>query len=408
MRRFRLLSRLYRWTQNRRGNVAIVFGFALPVLVGAAGLGVETSYWYYRHQVLQAAANQAAYGGALERRAGSSVDTVRSAALQLAGSNGFDTVNGTLTLNTPPTSGSHQNNQAVEVLLSEPEQRFFSRIFSTDPVIARARAVAAFQTASNACVLALDPSASRAANFSGSSGLTLNGCSVMANSTASDAINVQGAANLSADCLISAGGVQANSGMHLSTCSAPITSAPPVADPYAGLSAPADSGSCKPSNGATLQPGRYCNGLSLSGNVTLNPGVYVIDGDFRVNANANISGSGVTIYITQNGRVNMNGNATVNLTAPTSGTYAGMLFFGDRSNNGGINNFNGTASSHMTGSVYFANQEIDYLGNFSGLNGCVQVVGRTVQWTGNTSVSTDCSAYGIQNIPAQQLIALVE
>src|SRR5689334_25025105 len=107
MRLRSFIRQLRRWTQHRRGNVAIVFGFALPVLVGAAGLGVETSYWYYRHQVLQAAANQAAYGGALERRAGSSMSTVRSAALQLAGDNGFDTVNGTLTLNSPPTTGSH-------------------------------------------------------------------------------------------------------------------------------------------------------------------------------------------------------------------------------------------------------------------------------------------------------------
>src|SRR5262249_13032579 len=150
------------------------------------------------------------------------------------------------TFNSPPTTGSHQNNQAVEVILNEPEQRFFSRIFSTDPVTARARAVAAFQTASNACILALDPSASKAANFSGSSTLTLTGCSVMSNSSASDAINVQGAAGLNTDCLIAVGGAQTTSGAHLSTCSAPITNAPPVGDPFANIPAPSTSGSCQP------------------------------------------------------------------------------------------------------------------------------------------------------------------
>jgi hypothetical protein len=230
----------------------------------------------------------------------------------------------------------------------------------------------------------------------------------MSNSSASDAINVQGAAQLTTDCLVAVGGAQTTSGAHLTSCTAAVTGAPPVADPFANVPAPSASGSCMPSNGNTLQPGTYCSGLTLNGNVTLNPGVYVVQGDFKINSNASISGSGVTIYVTNGGRVTMNGNATVNLSAPTSGTYAGMLFFGDRSSNGGVNNFNGTASSHMTGNIYFANQEVDYLGNFTGMNGCVRVVGRTVQWTGNTSVSNDCSSYGMQQIPAQQIIALVE
>ena len=402
-----VLSRLRRFARGRHGNVAIVFGLCLPMLVGAAGLGVETSYWYYKHLQLQADANQAAYAGALELRSGSSQTASRAVALSTATSNGFDAVNGSLTFNSPPTSGTHRNSQAVEVILSEPEQRFFSRIFSTNSVIARARAVAAFQTASNACILALDGSASRAANFSGSSSLTLNGCSVMSNSTAIDAVNVGGAAQLTADCLVSVGGAQTTSGAHLSSCAAAITGAPPVADPFANIPAPSTSGSCQPSNGNSLQAGVYCGGLNLNGNVTLAPGTYVVNGDFKINSNANISGNGVTIYVTGGGKVSINGNATVNLTAPTSGTYAGMLFFGDRSNASSVT-LNGTAASHLTGNLYFANQQVSYLGNFSGLNGCVRVVGRTVQWSGNTSVSDDCSSYAMQQIPAQQLIALVE
>ena len=38
-----------------------------------------------------------------------------------------------------------------------------------------------------------------------------------------------------------------------------------------------------------------------------------------------VSGAGVTIYM-QNGGVNMTGGATVNLTAPTSGTYQAFFF----------------------------------------------------------------------------------
>ncbi|TJV12931.1 MAG: hypothetical protein E5Y07_33535, partial [Mesorhizobium sp.] len=64
--------------------------------------------------------------------------------------------------------------------------------------------------------------------------------------------------------------------------------------------------------------------------------VYVIQGgDFKVNANANISGDGVTIYVAGASRVSMNGNATVTLSAPTSGTYSGVLMYGDRTGTGG-------------------------------------------------------------------------
>src|SRR5439155_10160199 len=201
----------------------------------------------------------------------------------------------------------------------------------------------------NACILALDGSASKAALFSGNSSLTLSGCSVMTNSTAADAGTVQGTALLTTTCLISAGGVSTTSGLTESVCSAPITQAAQVADPYKDLTLPTASGSCLSDSGSSLSPGHYCSGMTLKNNVTLAPGVYYVSGDFNVNANANITGSGVTIYM-DTGGVSINGNATVNLSAPTTGTYAGMLFMGSRTN-ATTQKFNGTASSIMTGSI---------------------------------------------------------
>jgi hypothetical protein len=147
----------------------------------------------------------------------------------------------------------------------------------------------------------------------------------------------------------------------------------------------------------------------LSGNVSLSPGVYVIQGgDFKVNSNAQISGDGVIIYLAGSSRVSMNGNASVRLSAPTSGTYSGVLFYGDRANLGGSNTFNGTANSLLTGALYFPKQEVDYLGNFSGNGGCTQVVANTIQWSGNTSISQDCTSHGMKDIPAAQSVQLVE
>ncbi len=257
-------------------------------------------------------------------------------------------------------------------------------------------------------MLALDPTASQAALFSGNTSVTLIGCSVMANSIASDAIKLQGSAGLQADCLISGGGVSLSNPV-TTVCAAPITQALPAADPFADVPAPAASNPCQNANKSPLKPGTYCNGLSLSGTVTMQPGVYVIQsGDFKVNANANVSGDGVTIYLAGASRVSMNGNATVTLSAPTSGTYSGVLMYGDRTSTGGQSIFNGTADSLLTGALYFPRQQVNYLGNFSGVNGCTQVVADLIQWSGNSTINQDCSSLGMRNIPAAQSVELVE
>lgn len=400
-----LAGRLWAHT---KGNVAMVFALALPVVVGGAGFGVETTYWYYRSLSLQAAADAAAHAGAIERRAGAGEQAVTDVAVMAASENGYDATAGTAEVNTPPLSGPSAGGDAVEVVLRETAVRFFTRMFMDEDVDLTARAVASFRTASNACVLALDPTASRAAQFSGNTAVSLTGCSVMANSRAADAVSLRGSARLTVNCLISGGGANLGSGATLTECRSPILNAPPVGDPYASIPEPAAQGGCLNGNGSTLSPGRYCSGLRLGGNVTLQPGVYHISGgDFRVNANANIQGQGVTFVLHGSSGLNFNGNATVNLAAPTTGAAAGILFFGDRSGSGS-STLNGTASSRMTGAIYLPRQAVSYLGNYSGSGGCVRVVARTVEWSGSTQLSSDCSSFGIPAIPVLHLVQLTE
>src|SRR6185295_10647857 len=158
--------------------------------------------------------------------------------------------------------------------------------------------------------------------------------------------------------------------------------------PFGDLVAPSTSGACAGTGGHTLSAGVYCSGLTLSGTTTLNPGVYVIKGgDLKINNNSSTTGAGVMFYLVGSARVSINGNATVNFSAATTGAYAGVLFFGDRSSIGGtVNKFNGTADSKLTGGIYFASQDIQYSGNFSGDGGCTQVVGSTIEWNGNATV----------------------
>ncbi|RWC92362.1 hypothetical protein EN794_028965 [Mesorhizobium sp. M00.F.Ca.ET.151.01.1.1] len=395
--------------RSRSANVATIFALTLPIVVGAAGFGVETSYWYYNSLRLQATADAAAYAGALEQISGSDTPTIVAAATQSAATNGLGA--GTIVVNTPPASGPNTAKKAVEVIVGQKLNRMFTLIFTQSQVPEQARAVALITDASKACLRALDPSASQSVLVSGSASMKLTGCVIMTNSIAQDAIKVQGSAALQADCLISAGGVVLNNPV-TTICKAPITQALPIPDPFASVPAPAASNPCQTLKNnkttQTIQPGTYCSGMDLSGNVTLSPGVYVVQGNLKINAGAVVTGSGVTIFMAGSSTVSMNGNATVTLSAPQSGTYSGMLFYGDRTGMAAQSTFNGTADSLLTGAIYFSKQQVNYLGNFSGKNGCTQVVADTIQWSGNSTINQDCSSLGMKDLPAAASVAIVE
>jgi Flp pilus assembly protein TadG len=401
------------WFNGRRGNVALLFAFLTPMAIGGAGIATEVGLWYHRRLELQSAADAAAYAAAVELRAGGTQTTFTAEALAAAQAAGFDPNQGTITVNNPPQSGTHQNNQAIEVLISENVPRFFSSIFVNTPLIEHTRSVTIFQTAAYGCIDALNPTASATVLVSGSANVTTSGCSIMANSMASNAIQAQGSATLSTDCLISVGGVSLTSGVTETVCQAPLTQAPPVADPYGDVTMPTPQSGCQDTTGPTYSPGTYCNGLTLQSAANLQPGTYYIEGgDLKINAGANVIGNGVTIFMQGSNTVDMNGNATVNISAPTDGPYAGMLMIGDRScTSCGSNTsetLNGTAGSLMTGAIYFPKQNVNYLGNFAGVNGCTQVVADTITWNGHTHLSINCTGTGVKNIQAYEAVRFVE
>ena len=400
-----------RFGRAEGGNVAVLFALVLPLVIGSAGLGVETTYWYYKRLQLQSAADTAAHAGAMERRTGADAVLVATIAGQAAQENGYDPSAGTIEVHAPPISGPSAGGQAVEVQLTFNGERFFTKLFAEGEVLIATRAVAAFNNASTACVLALHPTQGSAAQFQGAAKVTLNGCSVMANSIASDAVAVQGATVVSTDCLIAVGGVLDSGSLTMEECDAPVENAPPVGDPYADLAPPpVPPGPCRHANFAPAPNVNFCNGLTLDGEITLAPGVYYVSGTLKVMPNSKITGDGVTFYLNGNSKLDFNNNATVNLKAPApaSGSpYAGVLFFGGRNSTGSVT-FNGTADSMMTGALYFPSRDVQYNGNFSGLNGCTQIVSRTVNWTGSTAISADCDAYGVRPIPVLSLVKLTE
>lgn len=394
---------------DERGNIAIIGALTFPLVVAGAGFGAETGFWYFSQTKLQQSADAAAYAATIEHRGGADIDAIRAAALSAATKNGFDSGSDVLEVENPTIVGSSPDENAVSVTIRRRQPRFFSAMFNDEPVVISVDATATYSSSANACIVALDKSASAAVDFGGNTSAVFNGCVIMSNSMASDAAEVQGSATVSTPCLITVGGVNIHSGLSLTSCTAPITDSSPAADPFRNVPEPADSGPCLNSTPSMLYPGRYCGGMNIKGSTTLQPGIYIVSGgELRINAKANVVGSGVTFYLTGNASVNINGNATLNLSAPTSGDYSGILFMGDDSNTDIGNTFNGTATSKMTGSLYFPSQAVDYLGNFSGNNGCMRVVAKTVTWSGSTTVNVDCTDQGMDELTVGGLVRLVK
>ena len=395
---------------SRDGNIAIISALILPVIVGFCGLATETTYWYYRHRVIQGAADIAAYGGALVRRGGGSASDAETAATADAVANGWRQAMGAIDVNSPPASGSYQNERSVEVTLTENQPRYFTKLFfgnTTVPITVRAAATA--DEGGPACILGLNPTAASTVRMWGNGSANMNGCYVASNSTHDSGFEVGGSADLTVPCVYSSGGSNADSGLMLTECSDVYTDYPPTPDPYANVPAP-PIGSCgNMPNTNPLPPGCY-NGMTFNnGTRTLQGGVYVVNGgELRINGNATVNGNGVMFYLTNGATVRINGGATMNLTAATTGTYAGLLMYSNRSLTPGLSRFNGSSSTVLQGALYFPTSDVDFQGNFSGNYACLQIVADQITYTGSATFNNQCTGTGVQSISTVGGIALVE
>ncbi|MXQ10683.1 TadE/TadG family type IV pilus assembly protein [Microvirga makkahensis] len=408
------------------GAIAVVAAIVFPVLIGAMGLGAEAGYWYLAQRKLQHAADVSAHAAAIRKRAGDDQSGIAAAALHVAQASGFSSEAGTIQVSTPPTSHAYSGDRSsIEVVLTQVQPLLFSSLFLSDPVNIHARAVAKLDMVSQACILALSPSAPGAVTVAGSTVVTLNGCDVASNSNASDSLKMQGGGHLTTDCISTVGGAVTTSDLTLQTCDAVREQAPVTMDPYADVSEPAISGTCyKPDSYSTgsalltptyqshpsgLPTLRFCAGLKVTGgSITFNPGLYIIEGEFAVSAGTTLVGSGVTFYMAKGASLKLNGGAQINLDAPAEGPFAGILFFGARDSTVASHQVNGASGSAFNGAIYFPGSGIEYSGRAGSTGGCTQIIGKTVTFTGNSEVQSDCQATGTRPIVTSQSVKLVE
>ena len=267
------------------------------------------------------------------------------------------------------------------------------------------KSTAVTQSRTDGCVLALSKTASPAASLGGSTTVGLSNCTLYSNSNADTSVSVSGSASLTADMIGAVGGVSASSS-RVTLTDGIGTHLAPILDPYASVQVPSFSGcaqnNLKVKSNITIDPGVYCNGITINAGatLTLNPGIYFLDrGSLNINGGGSLVGTGVTLIFTSSTGTNyatasINGNATVNLTAPNSGPTAGLVVFLDRNAPVGTSiTLNGGSTQTLGGAIYAPTGAVSYSGGAATSASCTQIIGDTVTFTGNSGVAINCSGY---------------
>lgn len=378
-------------SKNReRGFTLVLFAASALVLLAFTGLAIDTGFMLHQKRKKQNAADAAALAAAQELHRGNT-STYSNAALTDAGLNGFTngSNNTAVVVSRPPTTGTYTgNSNYVQVSVSQPQNTFFMSIFNFSRVPMSAIATAfTGGAAGGGCITLLHPTFEGAYYTSGGSTVAAD-CGMWVDSNSSKAIENQGnSAFTSMGTAIHVVGGVNNQGSITPT---PITRSPSAPDPLASMQVPSPSGLATrtaPSTitgNVTLDPGIYNGGINIgaNANVTLNPGLYYMRNGGVYLTKANLSGSGVTLFFTGTQAktvVLADTFSTINLTAPTAstnGAMEGVLFFADRNANYGslpwCMDIQTNGATSLEGVLYFPtcsikwqSQSTGYLGDYT-------------------------------------------
>ena len=444
----RLITKLQ---TRRRGIVAVLVAVCLAALVGVAALALDGGTLLDNRRRVQGAADAAALAAATQLfKNFTSISATNtdpggngvSSAKAVAASNGYnnDGTTSVVTVNIPPKSGpfagltgsgnpTNPQPAYVEVIITYYQPRYFSAIWgkSKTPVVGRAVARAIWG-GSNDGVITLDPTASGSLNATGGSSLNVTGsAAVIVDSNSSSAAITTGGGGATASQFDITGGT---SGTFTGTVTTGVL---PTPDPLAYLPAPSvppDGTITKTHtpggfNTYVLTPGRFTKLPNFNSGDTvilqqasanLAGGIYYLDGTgFTAMAGVSVimdstTSGGVMLYNEPNNSsssqgITINGNptSTINLSALTSGPYAGILFWQDRSATQNLN-VAGNANFNLTGTFYAASANLTVSGGGTAVIGS-QYISDTLTLNGGGTVNIN---YSPQGTGRPRVVGLVE
>ena len=409
-------------SRNRKGVALPMMAILALTFLAFIALVTDGGLLLFHKRRMQAAADAAAWAGAQEvlreRREWGYLDDV-VAGREGAEKNGFENgVDGTIvTINRPPMSGNFATADYVEAIVEQPMPTFFiGSLFGMNSVAIRARAVAGLHGEASVCIQALEPTAQRGIQISGTPLVNIDcvGWSNSCNKT--DSVSIDGASIVQVEGLNYCEGGQ-YTGTGSLTCSDPTVNCPATAAPLADVllsreepdysmdalySAPKEVNA---GNGdiVTVTPGYYQAaaagqpGIKISQGaiVTFESGFYVVNGmDITGDpATTQVTGQDVTFFSVGPQLVTING-AFVDFDAPDTGEgyTADMdnVFFwckrGSTDKSPG-HKFAGGGNSDTEGIFYCPDQDVEISGN-ADVGGWMMLITNQLKITGTANLGS--------------------
>lgn len=372
--------------RGERGQALIIITFAIIGLIGMTALTVDGSLAYSDRRHAQNAVDTAALAAARAQIRG---ENVTNAARSIASSNGYDN-DGTTNIVTIQVANSPSGTcpaagHDITVEIESVVDTTFAKVVGipevTNKVIAKSRVCdvyggqplysgnSIFATSEESCGNGL---ADKTLYVQGTSNLQVWGGGM-------------GSASLDGNCIDFRGGEAQLKKAESGTACADVVSAAPVSEisdatwnslkgqdgcgkklfgrsfdpPPDDLGIVCTGNAAK--NGGSMTAGNWTGSFPPAGVTTLGAGVYCINnGDFDINNNAKLSGTGVTIVV-NDGALRWNGSAEIKLSPPTSGDTKGLLIYLPPDNHNDVD-VNGNSNAKITGTILAQNSDCFFAG----------------------------------------------
>jgi type II secretory pathway pseudopilin PulG len=348
---------------DRAGNFGIMTAILVPVLLTAAGGAIDMSRALTEKANLQALIDAAALAAAQQTDPQKQYEVAKQfVASAVPEGTDFEDVLGI----------AAQTDGSIAATFNRSIDTPFLRLIGIqtyDITVTATAIVGGDEPATSACIYVLGSKGQDLLINSGANVYSKD-CSAQVHSTANPALIMNDGSKVELTKVCLKGTKYIKNGGTLPNL---VTNCAAEADPYADTlpkhSVPSQctTSGTKDGQKISMKPGLHCE-TSFNGSptITFEPGLHIIRGRMIINSNATVIAEGVTFYFPDvYSEIRINGGVKFTGTAPTTGTYKGILMFENTSDSSNAANkqqyiFNGSLGEVLEGIIHLPNRDVTY------------------------------------------------
>lgn len=387
--------------KNQQGQALILIAVGIFTIITLIGFSLDAAHAFADRRQAQNASDAAAMSAAIALVSGQNFND--AAMLQIR-NNGYLKYgqNSNVEVHNPPVDGPYSCakhpscNEYVQVTLTSTIDTWLASIIGINTLTNKVSSVARAESSRKEpfyggnAIIALNPNACSAVEFTGSSSSTITGSGVYVNSGCNEkpesspkkAFYSSGAGYVQSPWVKVVGGAYYKNGtisldVPIATGSASL---PDIKDAYVMPKPECGAvGAVDPLDPTIALPGKYTD-FPPDGVTSMEPGLYCVD---ELKIQNDLVGENVLIVLS--GGVRMNGNAYISLKGRTQGEYEGLLMYMVQSHMQQIT-INGNSASEFSGTILAPRSHITINGTGKSGNFVTQIIADTVTLSGDSDL----------------------